>query len=214
MTSRETIGRLSSRGAGALSDTELLELLLDEEAEYASRLMAACGGTLAGVAREELPRLRMAEGLGLRRAARLVAAAEFGRRVAAAQADETSTLASTDEVVRLFRPQLEPLPYEECWAIYLSSSNRILARQRMSQGGVQGTVIDHRMIVKRALELLATQFVLVHNHPSGAAEPSGEDLTLTRRVADAAALFDIHLLDHVIIARGAGIFSFRVNGLL
>lgn len=110
-------------------------------------------------------------------------------------------------MVALFRPQLETLAYEECWAVYLTSSNRIIERQRISQGGVQGTVVDHRLVVKRALELLATQLVLIHNHPSGAAAPSPQDKVLTERVAQAAALFDIRLLDHIIIAR-EGDFSF------
>ena len=111
------------------------------------------------------------------------------------------------------RPQLERLAYEECWAIYLTSSNRVIERQRISQGGVEGTVVDHRLVVKRALELLATKLILVHNHPSGAAEPSEQDRRLTRRIAEAAALFDIRLLDHLVIAR-EGDFSFRRAGLL
>ena len=113
----------------------------------------------------------------------------------------------------VFRPELEQLDHEECWAVYLSSSNRIIERQRISQGGVQGTVVDHRLIVKRALELLATQLILVHNHPSGSAEASEPDRMLTARIAQAAALFDIRLLDHIIVAR-AGSFSFRSAGLL
>ena len=115
-------------------------------------------------------------------------------------------------MVALFRPQLETLAYEECWAVYLTSSNRIIERQRISQGGVQGTVVDHRLVVKRA-ELLATQLVLIHNHPSGAAAPSPQDKVLTERVAQAAALFDIRLLDHIIIAR-EGDFSFLRAGLV
>ena len=120
---------------------------------------------------------------------------------------------ASDDVVALFRPQLETLAYEECWAVYLTSSNRIIERQRISQGGVQGTVVDHRLVVKRALELLATQLVLIHNHPSGAAAPSPQDKVLTERVAQAAALFDIRLLDHIIIAR-EGDFSFLRAGLV
>ena len=83
----------------------------------------------------------------------------------------------------------------------------------MSQGGVTGTVVDHRIVVKRALELLATQLILIHNHPSGTAEASPQDKVLTERIAQAAALFDIRLLDHIIVAR-AGSFSFRSAGLL
>ena len=83
----------------------------------------------------------------------------------------------------------------------------------MSQGGVTGTVVDHRIVVKRALELLATQLILIHNHPSGTAEASPQDRALTERIARAAALFDIRLLDHIVIARG-GDFSFLRAGLL
>ena len=116
-------------------------------------------------------------------------------------------------MVHLFRPKLQRLDHEECWVLYLTSSNRIVERQRVSQGGVQGTVVDHRLIIKRALELLATQLIMVHNHPSGAAEPSPQDKVLTERIARAAALFDIRLLDHLIISR-EGDFSFLSEGLL
>jgi DNA repair protein RadC len=105
-------------------------------------------------------------------------------------------------------PVVGALQHEECWALYLASSGRVIERMRVSQGGVQATVVDCKLILKRAIELLATQIVLVHNHPSGSAEPSRQDLELTERVASAAALLDIRLLDHVIIARGAH-YSFR-----
>lgn len=214
MNTRELTGKVAARGIASLSDDELLALLLDEEEpRLAQQLIEACGGSLAALVREELPRLRMVAGLGLRRAVRLQAAGELGRRIAAQQAEQTVVITTSDDVVRLFRPQLELLPHEECWAVYLSSSNRILERQRVSQGGVQGTVVDHRLIVKRALELLATQMILVHNHPSGAAEPSDADRLQTRRLAEAAALFDIRLLDHIIIAR-TGDYSFLRAGAL
>ena len=162
--------KLAARGVVSLGDDELLALLTEDE-ELAQQLLAAYGGALARIGTEEPARLRMVGGLGLRRAMRILAAAEFGRRVAAARAAAAEVIGTSDDVVRLFRPQLLPLAHEECWAIYLTSSNRVLERQRVSQGGVQGTVVDHRLIVKRALELLATQLILIHNHPSGAADP-------------------------------------------
>ena len=200
---------MAARGVDALTDRELLSLLTEDE-QSAEALLAAYGGSLARVGSEEAARLRMIGGLGLRM---LLAAAELGRRITAARAAETDVVSSSDDVVRLFRPQLETLSHEECWAVYLTSSNRIIERQRVSQGGVQGTVVDHRLIIKRALELLATQLILIHNHPSGAAEASPQDKVLTERIAQAAALFDIRLLDHIIVAR-AGSFSFRSAGLL
>ena len=201
-----------SRGIASLSDEELLTLLVEEPGVAAS-VLRSCGGSLASVAAEEPARLRMVGGLGRNRALRLLAAAEFGRRVAESRAGEADVIATSDDVVHLFRPKLQRLDHEECWVLYLTSSNRIGERQRVSQGGVQGTVVDHRLIIKRALELLATQLIMVHNHPSGAAEPSPQDKVLTERIARAAALFDIRLLDHLIISR-EGDFSFLREGLL
>ena len=203
---------MAARGVDALTDRELLSLLTEDE-QSAEALLAAYGGSLARVGSEEAARLRMIGGLGLRRARMLLAAAELGRRITAARAAETDVVSSSDDVVRLFRPQLELLSHEECWVVYLTSSNRVIERYRISQGGVTGTVVDHRLIVKRALELLATQLILVHNHPSGTPEASGQDKTLTERVARAAALFDIRPLDHIIIARD-GDFSFLREGLM
>lgn len=209
---RQITDKMAARGIAALDDRELLALLLDD-VPTADALWQASGGSLERLARTELPRLRMLGGLGLRRARLLLAAAEYGRRVAEAQVAKAEIIATSDDVVQLFRPQLERLDHEECWVVYLTSSNRIIERQRVSQGGVQGTVVDHRLIVKRALELLATQLILVHNHPSGAAEASPQDKVLTERIARAAALFDIRLLDHLIVAR-EGDFSFLREGLL
>lgn len=203
---------MAARGAEALDDAELLTLLTEDE-QAARALLEAYDGSPAGIAGESEARLRMVGGLGLKRARLLLAAAEFGRRVAEDRAAEADFVTTSDDVVRLFRPQLERLAHEECWAVYLTASNRIIERQRVSQGGVTGTVVDHRLIVKRALELLATQLILIHNHPSGTPEASGQDKTLTERIARAAELFDIRLLDHIIIARD-GDFSFRREGLI
>lgn len=203
--------KIAVRGVGELSDAELLAVVI-EDAELAERIVSECG-SLSGIVRMELPRLRMIEGLGLRRAEKVAASAELGRRLAAAEAQNVDSIATSDDIVRIFRPIVEGLSHEECWVLFLTNSNRIIERQRVSQGGVQATIVDNRLIVKRALELLSTQIVLVHNHPSGAAEPSDADIALTRKVREAAALFDIRLLDHIIIA-GTGSYSFRSGGLL
>ena len=165
------------------------------------------------IASMELSRLRMVEGVGLKRAGRVLAAAELGRRAAALQVDSVTTISSSNDAVAIFRPLFEGLRHEECWVLYLTNSNRVIERQRVSQGGVQGTVVDHRLIAKRALELLSTQVIIAHNHPSGSAEASSQDITLTKRISEALALFDIRLLDHLIISQH-GEFSFRSQGLL
>lgn len=210
--------RLLSRGAAALSDEELLALLIETRDEkrdpkaVADGILRECG-SLAAIARTDLRRLRMVEGIGLKRAERLQVAAEFGRRIARTSETEVECISTDRDVARLMRPVFEEMKHEECWVLYLTSSNRLLERQRVSQGGVQATVVDHRLIIKRALELLSTQIILTHNHPSGAAEPSAADKVLTRKVAEAAALFDIKVLDHVIIS-SEGEFSFRREGLM
>jgi DNA repair protein RadC len=210
--------KLLSRGAASLSDAELLAMLVESSGDardpqqIAEGLLRECG-SLQGVARSELGRLRMVEGIGMRRAERLVVAAEIGRRVAMTSSAEVVSISTDADVVRLMRGQLESISHEECWVLYLTSSNRLIERQRVSQGGVQATVVDHSLIVKRALELLSTQIIMVHNHPSGAASPSEADKVLTRKVAEAAALFDIKLLDHIIISK-EGSFSFRRESLL
>ena len=203
--------KMELRGVQSLSDQELLALIVGDEL-LAERLLAECG-SLARMAAEKLSRLRMVGGLGMQRARLLHLSAELGRRIAETQHDAAPVVSTSDDVVVLMRPQLEHLQYEECWALYLTSSNRLIERQRISQGGVQGTVVDHRLVVKRALELLSTKLILVHNHPSGAAEPSAADRQLTARLKEAAALFDIRLLDHLILAR-EGDFSFKRAGLI
>ena len=209
---KNILEKMASRGVEALSDRELLALLTDDE-QLAEVVLSAYDGSLARIGDQPEARLRMVGGLGLKRARMLLAAAEFGRRAVASGGSGSDFINTGDDVVRLFRPQLERLSHEECWVVYLTSSNRVIERYRISQGGVTGTVVDHRLIVKRALELLATQLILVHNHPSGTPEASGQDKTLTERVARAAALFDIRLLDHIIIARD-GDFSFLREGLM
>ena len=210
--------KLMSRGASTLSDVELLAMLVESNSDQRNPLsvaetLLATHGSLTGVARCELSRLRMSEGIGLRRAERLIVAAEFGRRIAQASTNDIEYVRNDADVAQLMRPLFVGMQHEECWVLYLTSSNRLIERQRLSQGGVQATVVDHRLIIKRALELLATQLIMVHNHPSGSPEPSTADKELTKKVKSAAALFDIRLLDHVIISR-EGNFSFHREGIL
>lgn len=211
--------KLQSRGAQSLSDLELVALTLaehqgdDNAIAMAEEVLKESGGSLARLVEVDVQRLRMMAGMGRMRALRVLAAAELGRRVAVAETSAHEKVLSDGDVVRIMEPVLGGLQYEECWALYLASSGKVLERVRISQGGVQATVVDCKMVIRRALELLAVQIVLVHNHPSGSPEPSQQDRSLTERVAEAAELFEIRLLDHVIIARGAH-YSFRAHNLV
>lgn len=209
---KELHNKMSVRGVRSLEDTELLSLLLEDE-DLASALMSEYG-SLRSIAQLPLSRLRMSAGLGTKRSERISVAVEIGRRITSADGDIEQHITSSNDAVEIMRAKIKDLQHEECWAIFLSNSNRILDTYRISQGGIQATVVDQRIIVKRALELLATRLILVHNHPSGSTTPSNADITLTRRVSEAAALFDIQLLDHIIISSTGSYYSFKQEGRL
>ncbi len=214
---REIRERLVNRGAEALTDAELLSILLRTgnegrpAVELAGRLLAQFDGHLVKLGRCELSQMRQIENLGIGRAAMVAAAMELGRRFRADESFMRDVIRNNREVIDMFQPLLSDLPYEEFWAVYLSASNRVLDKVKVSQGGVSGTVVDHRIIVKRAVEVLASALILVHNHPSGNPQPSDEDREVTEKVARAASLFDIMLADHVIITAGE-CYSFRGAG--
>lgn len=216
---KNIVDKIESRGAKALSDEELVAVVVAESADderaksVASELMTLNSQSLVELSRVSFSRLRMMAGIGRQRAMRLQAAMELGRRVALSDVGAQEVVQSDRDVVRVMESTLANLQHEECWALYLASSGRIIERMRVSQGGVQATVVDCKLIIKRAIELLATQIVLVHNHPSGSVEPSRQDMELTERVAEAAQLFDMRLLDHVIISAGAH-YSFRAHNLV
>ncbi len=203
--------KVAIRGTGALSDQELLTLLV-EDATLAEKILAECG-SLSAIAQLAPSRLRMVAGMGLRNADKLQVAMEFGRRIATTKNSTSEAITSSNDIVDIMRPQLKELKHEECWAIYLTSSNHIVEQSRISQGGIQATIVDHRLIVKRAIELLTPHLILVHNHPSGSTTPSEADITLTRNLKAACELFNIQLLDHIIISDTSH-YSFKSVGKL
>ena len=217
LTDKQVREKLVTRGAQALTDAELLSVLLQKgEAggsalELSEELLAAYDGDLTAIAQEEVVRLRSVARLGVTRAALVSAALELGRRCRVAESRIKDTIMTDQDVIDIFQPQIGMLPHEEFWVVYLNASNRILDRVRVSQGGVTGTIVDYKLIVKRAVERLAQGILLVHNHPSGNPLPSGADNEITERVVRAAALFDMPVADHVIITAGE-CYSFRNHG--
>ena len=203
--------KLSLRGFETLNAAALLALLLEDRA-LAEELISECG-SLANIAKLPASRLRMVAGLGAKRTERIQSAIEIGNRISSASRAVEESISSSEDVVRIMRPKLQDKKHEECWAIFLTNSNRIIESRCMSQGGVQATVVDHRLIVKRALELLSTRIIIVHNHPSGSATPSGADFDITKKIKEATSLFDIQLLDHIIISATES-YSFKSNGRL
>ena len=203
--------KIAMRGIKSLDDAELLALVLDSRAQATALLEEY--GSLSNIANTPTNRLRMTAGLGAKLSERIQASVEIGRRISAINNAIEEVITSSDDVVKIMRPMLQDLKHEECWAIYLTNSNRIVERCRISQGGVQATVVDQRLIVKRALELLSTRIIVVHNHPSGSATPSGADFDITKKIKEATSLFDIQLLDHIIISTNES-YSFKSAGKL
>lgn len=205
-------------GAGALTDAELLAVVIREgtdalpAAKLAENILADFGGSLSELAAADMARIRRAAGCGTVRAVSIAAAAELARRIAAEKADAVRMVTSKEDVTAMFAPLAE-LPHEEFWVLYLTSGGRVIDRSCLSRGGVSGTVVDHKLVVKRAVELLASSIILVHNHPSGIARPSGDDEHITGTISQAAALFDIGVIDHIIISR-SGSYSFAAEGRL
>ena len=198
--------KISLYGASALSDEEIIGIIIDDKS-LAERLVAK--HELKDIVGGDIARLRMFEGLGLARSAKIAAAVELSRRAAKSNSQSVTHITSSGDAVKALRPIFDGLQHEECWVLFLTSSARIVDKIRVSQA----TVVDNRLIFKRALELLATQILIAHNHPSGKAEPSQADITLTNRIKSAAALFDITLLDHIIITSTES-YSFKGHNLL
>ncbi len=211
-TDREIREKLIVSGAEKLSDAELLAVIIREgtdalsAVELAERILADFGGSLSELASAGVARIRRAAGCGTVRAVSIAAAAELARRITAEKSLAVNTIASKEDVIRIFAP-LADLPHEEFWVLYLTSGGRIIDRAKVSQGGVSGTVVDYKLVVKRAVELLASSLILVHNHPSGVARPSRDDASITETIRNAASLFDINVVDHIIVS-SAGAYSF------
>lgn len=211
--------KLMSRGASALTDAELLAVLIgsgtveNSAVEIGRQLLDSVGGSLVELGRKNLSDLQTFNGIGLARGVSIAAALELGRRRRAADIPTPDYIAGSTDIVTIFQPLLSDLPHEEVWVMLLSRSKRIIEKFRAGQGGVEGSVIDPRIVIRRALDRNASGIVLVHNHPSGNAYPSEQDILNTNKVQLAASYFDMRLLDHVIIADMEP-FSFAERGLL
>ena len=199
--------KLMQQGAASLTNTELLAILLrsgtpeKSAIDLAREVMAHSEGRLAVLACEGAAGLTAVHGIGTAKAAAILACFELARRLAAERPGDDLTIRTADTVARMMGPRLRDLPHEECWVLYLNRGSKLIGKERISSGGVSATVIDIRIIVKKAVERLASSLILVHNHPSGNPQPGEQDRIQTDALRRAAAVFDIALIDHVIIGK-------------
>jgi DNA repair protein RadC len=159
---------------------------------------------------QDLIRIR---GIGQAKAVTILAALELGRRRAFAPGTEKTKITSSKDAFRIFQPMLGDLPHEEFWVLLLNRSNRVIDKICISKGGITGTVIDTRLILKQALDRLTSGIILCHNHPSGNLEPSDADKLITEKIRKAAGFMDITLIDHIIIGEN-NYYSFTDTGLI
>lgn len=211
--------KLVAKGPSALSDAELLAILISTGTKEKSavdlgrELLKRAGNNLNTLGKLELSDIRKVAGIGEAKAVTIAAALELGRRRKMATPPMRAQVRSSRDAADIFQPLLADLKHEEFWLLFLSRSNKEISRMKLSQGGISGTVIDVRIIMKKAVECLASGLILCHNHPSGNSSPSEADIQLTRKIRDAGKLMDVNLLDHIIIC-GNDYYSFADNGEL
>ena len=208
--------RFVSKGAESLSNAELLAIILrcgtreKNAIELAREILERSQDSLQQLRRFSLEEFSSIKGVGIGKALSIMAAFELSRR-AETEVYEGLQILSSSDAARVIAPLLRDLQHEECWVIYLNRANRVIAKERHSSGGVAATVMDAKLIVRRALAKLASGLIIIHNHPSGNRLPGSEDKQMTRRLSKAAEVCDLVLVDHLIVA-GNTYYSFRDEG--
>ena len=206
-------------GTSVLSDAELLGILINSGTKEKSavdlgrELLSLVNNNLNALGKLTISDLKKIHGIGTARAVTIAAALELGRRRKISEVPEALQIKCSKDVADIFQPLLSDLPHEEFWILFLNRSNRIINRMKLSQGGVSGTVTDVRMVMKKAIESLASGIIVCHNHPSGNLNPSEADSRITQKIKEAGNLIDVQLLDHLIISENE-YYSFADNGMI
>ena len=209
--------KLASLGAGALTNAELLAILIGSGSPHESavalmrRLMAHCEGHLSRLGKMGIEELCRYNGIGPAKAITLLAACELGRRRAAEPAEERPKMDNAEKVYRYYLGRMQDLATEECHVLLLNQSLRLIGSKLVSRGGLTSTAVDVRCVLREALLAQATALVLCHNHPSGNARPSTQDDRLTQDMKRAAEAIQLRLVDHVIVCDGAW-YSYAEEG--
>jgi len=219
MASERPREKFRELGPASLSDAEILSILIQNghrartALDLGRDLLLRSKGSIVELGRLSLREIMKVKGIGMAKAVTISAALELGRRRMAAESLQRPQVRSSHDIARYLQARFRDLPHEVFAVVFLNRANRILHTEVVSSGGMTGTVADTRIILKKALEEDATALILCHNHPSGNLQPSRADEELTLKIRDAARLFDIRVLDHLIVG-GEGYFSFSDNGLV
>ncbi|SMO57808.1 DNA replication and repair protein RadC [Saccharicrinis carchari] len=210
--------KMISKGISSLSNAELIAILIgsgnrDESAvDVSKRILNDVDNNLNELGKLSIEKLRRDyRGIGEAKAICIVAAMELGRRRKLEQAKEKPKITNSSDVYDLMHPLLADLPHEEFWILLLNRANKVMSIQKISQGGVAGTVMDSKIIMRAAIDQLASSIILCHNHPSGNIMPSRQDKNITQKLKEAGSTMDIPILDHIIVT-DAGFYSFADEG--
>jgi DNA repair protein RadC len=209
--------KLLLKGHQALTNAELLAILIgsgsrnESAVALAQRILASANNNLHELGKKDLASLCHFKGVGQVKAISIIAALELCRRHRLSTPTQRVGITSSKDAYELMSPILADLPHEEFWILLLSQSNQVIGQYQISAGGVAGTVVDARLVFKRALDHLASGIILLHNHPSGSLTPSQADIDLTKKLKQAGTTLNINILDHLIISE-RGYYSFADEG--
>ncbi|MEI6435540.1 MAG: DNA repair protein RadC [Bacteroidota bacterium] len=208
--------KLLMKGKAAVSDSELLSLLIAKDCkdfsslDIARKILFSCNDNLGAVVQLTVSDL-MKYHLSRAMAIRVQAAFEIGRRRNATSVAFKEKIRSSKDAFEIFKSCLGDLPYEEFWVLLLNRANKVIQKVRISEGGISGTVVDPKKIFKIALDNHASSIILGHNHPSSLLTPSEADAKITKKLVEAGKLLEIAVLDHLIIGDN-GFYSFADEG--
>lgn len=207
------------KGRGALSDAELLAILIGSgnrelsAVQLSQQILAKAENSLQVLSRMSVDQFMQFKGIGEAKAISIFAAMELARRREATIEKKKTKITSSLEVFNELRVEFSGLSHEEFYILILNRANEVIAKQQISKGGIAGTVADGKIIFNAALEKKASGIILAHNHPSGQLKPSQADLKLTKNLVQFGKFIDLHVLDHLIFSEN-NYFSFADEGLI
>lgn len=211
--------KLLSKGRQTLTDAELIAILIgsgsrnETAVELSKKILASVSNNLNELSKLSINDLIKFKGIGEAKAISIVAALELGRRRKETENIKREKIVSSKTAYDFMKPIFIDLPHEEFWILLLNRSNSVIKKECISRGGVAGTVVDTKIIMKLALENLASSIMLFHNHPSGNLKPSDADIKITKNIKEAGKLMDVQLLDHIIMT-DSNYYSFNDEGIM
>lgn len=211
--------KLLLKGRSALSDAELIAILIgsgtanESAVDVAKRILMAADGDLNKLSGLTVKDLCTVKGIGEAKAISIIAALELGRRRNQTETPLPPQITASKHIYDYMKPELLDLPVEQFWVLMLNQNLRPIKKVKVGEGGVAGVVADPKIVFHKALECLASNIVLVHNHPSGNLIPSKEDNAITNRIVQSGVLLQINVVDHLIFTNN-GYYSYKEAGLI